>query len=176
MQRCTQTAGQSVLEHGFSVNRYFHDLIQEQPTLEWRLPDWFSEHRQTLLDRLHSLDVIDRYTVYHDCGKPYCRVLDEQGQHFPNHAALSRQIYLDLTGDTIAADLIGWDMVLHVCTAKQLDEYLKLWSLQDRVTLLLVALSEIHSNARMFDGVGSTSFKIKWKRLNKRGKQILKSI
>lgn len=42
------------------------------------------------------------------------------------------------------------------------------------LTLLLVGLAEIHSNAKMFGGLDSTSFKIKWKNINQRGKQIIK--
>lgn len=174
MQRCSQTKGQSVLQHGFSVNDFFHDLVSDAPRRQWRLPDWFIQHREQLLTSLHPIDIIDRYTVYHDCGKPYCLDLDDIGQHFPDHANISKNIYLALTRDQTVADLIGWDMVLHTCTAKELEQYLSIWSPQDAATLLLVALSEIHSNAAMFGGIESTSFKIKWKRLNKRGRQVCK--
>jgi hypothetical protein len=171
MLRCSQTESQNVLEHGFSVNHYFHDLISDRQ-LEWRVPDWYEKHREQLLSELHLLHVIDHYTIFHDCGKPYCLTLDERGQHFPNHAAQSQDIYLALTHNSTVSNLIGWDMVLHTCTSKGLDDYLNIWSPQDAATLLLVALSEIHSNAAMFGGIDSTSFKIKWKRLNKRGKQV----
>jgi hypothetical protein len=40
-------------------------------------------------------------------------------------------------------------------------------------TLLLSALAEVHSNANMFGGIDSTSFKIKWKHLDKRGKKAV---
>jgi len=43
-------------------------------------------------------------------------------------------------------------------------------------TLLLTGLAEIHSNAEMFGGIESTSFKIKWKQINKRGKKISRII
>lgn len=172
MQRCPQTQSQSVLEHGFSVNRHLHDLISEKPQLEWKLPPWWEQYRDRLLVARHDQQIVDHYTVYHDCGKPYCLTWDEKGKHFPNHAELSKQIYYDLTGDQTVADLIGWDMKLHTVTSKELDEYLKTWSKEDAATLLLAALSEIHSNAAMFGGINSTSFKIKWKRLRQRGKQL----
>lgn len=40
------------------------------------------------------------------------------------------------------------------------------------IALLLTGLAEIHANASMFGGLESTSFKIKWKHLDKRGRQI----
>lgn len=40
-------------------------------------------------------------------------------------------------------------------------------------TNLIAGLSEIHANASMFGGIDSTSFKIKWKQISKRGKKIL---
>jgi len=43
---------------------------------------------------------------------------------------------------------------------------------EEAATLLLTGLAEIHSNAEMFGGIESTSFKIKWKQINKRGKKI----
>lgn len=42
------------------------------------------------------------------------------------------------------------------------------------ITLLITGLSEIHSNAKMFGGTDSTSFKIKLKSITQRGKQIFK--
>jgi hypothetical protein len=42
------------------------------------------------------------------------------------------------------------------------------------LTLLVTSLCELHSNASMFGGIESTSFKIKYKQLDKRGNQVLK--
>ena len=176
MHRCAQTKGQSVLEHGFSVNRYLHDLLKPTPDYEWKLPECFDLYREQLLDALYSLSIIDRYTIYHDCGKPYCVTDDASGTHFPDHAKVSQEIYQALSDDPIVSNLISWDMVLHTCTAKELDEYLKIWSPSDAATLFIVALCELHSNAAMFGGIESTSFKIKYKRLKKRGKQICKHL
>jgi len=65
-------------------------------------------------------------------------------------------------------------MVLHTCTADQLATKLSEWSSEHAFSLLVAALCELHANAKMFGGIESTSFKIKWKKLNKRGKQIVK--
>jgi hypothetical protein len=43
-------------------------------------------------------------------------------------------------------------------------------------TLLLAALSEIHANSTMFGGMDSTSFKIKWKALNRLGNAYLRNL
>lgn len=44
------------------------------------------------------------------------------------------------------------------------------------VALLLTGLAEVHANASMFGGIESTSFKIKWKNLDKRGRAIAKAV
>ncbi len=65
-------------------------------------------------------------------------------------------------------------MCIHQCSATEIDEMCKIWSIKDAFTLLLAALAEIHSNSRMFGGENSDSFKIKFKKLEQRGKQICK--
>lgn len=45
-------------------------------------------------------------------------------------------------------------------------------SRKDVCTLMLTALAELHSNANMFGGIESTSFIIKWKKLQKLGNII----
>jgi hypothetical protein len=46
----------------------------------------------------------------------------------------------------------------------------------EAISLLITGLCELHSNAQMFGGIESTSFKIKWKHLSKMGKRILEQI
>ena len=68
-------------------------------------------------------------------------------------------------------------VVIHTATAEEIDKKLEEdWTEQDACTLLLAALAEIHSNAKMFGGIDSTSFKMKWKQLDRRGKQICKKL
>jgi hypothetical protein len=111
---------------------------------------------------------MEQYHVYHDLGKPYCRTVDEDGrQHFPDHARISASIWRASGGDPLIGDLIERDMDMHTLKPAQAAEY----SRMDLVpALLLTALAELHANAEMFGGIESTSFKIKWKALNKLGR------
>lgn len=197
MHTCEQTAGQTVFQHGTSVCEHTFDLIARlkgeagNPSFEWRLPDCIVRDGSKILESLHSEEIISTYTRLHDIGKPLCRTVDEQGRaHFPDHANVSRACFLAAGGDPIAANLIGWDMVLHQEKAEEIalrlqggyfaaadkswERGYQPWTKQDACTLLIVALSELHSNARLFGGIESTSFKIKWKQLSKRGNQICK--
>ena len=67
-------------------------------------------------------------------------------------------------------------MVLHTIKSDEVEDFIKNNSIKTVITLLVTALCELHSNASMFGGTESTSFKIKFKQLDKRGKQILKLI
>jgi hypothetical protein len=62
------------------------------------------------------------------------------------------------------------DMDIHILSADALKEFSER---PEAISLLITGLAEIHSNASMFGGIESTSFKIKWKHLNKRGRQLL---
>jgi hypothetical protein len=175
MTACEQTAGMSVLRHGELVRDHFQYLIahlREQAPLmgEWKLPDWIADPR--LLDRLLADDIIETYALYHDCGKPSVRTVDEEGrQHFPDHAAASARVWREIGGDEKVARLIGMDMDIH--TIKDVD-VAAFAARPEAATLILVGLSEIHANASMFGGVESVSFKMKWKQIDKRGRAILK--
>jgi hypothetical protein len=183
MRNCHQTAGQSVLAHGESVCDHFFSLLDHlKGTVDlagevWRLPDWLDTYRAKLLDNLHPEGRLRLYTTYHDCGKPYCRQIDKVTgeQRFPDHAKVSRYIWACVGGNDIVGHLIGEDMVIHLASAEDIDfKVQNEWSCEDSVTLLLAALAEIHSNAKMFGGVGSISFKMKFKQVEKRGRRICK--
>jgi len=125
------------------------------------------------------------YTILHDCGKPYCIEIDDEGRrHFPNHADVSADVYSQLfdksdfskeitSQDGTVSHLIRHDMDIHLLKSDGVEEFCKN---PYHITLLLVGLSELHSNSNMFGGLDSTSFKIKWKSINQRGKQIFKII
>ena len=76
MQHCPQTETQSVYQHGVSVKTHIFQLIEYLDTGQisgnWRLPEWLSQYRTQLREKLLPLDLIEEYTVFHDCGKPYC--------------------------------------------------------------------------------------------------------
>lgn len=191
MIKCEQAQGQSVYQHGVSVYQYLEDLVYNlenendiypfhNSKSNWKLPDWIFQYKTEILSNLHEEEIISKYLHYHDVGKPYCREVDSEGKvHFPNHAEVSKKLFLEAGGCEVAANLIGWDMKIHACSSVEIDEMCKIWTVEDACTLLLASLAELHSNARMFsDGhtnvLESTSFKIKYKQLDRRGKQICK--
>lgn len=179
MKSCEQTSGQSVLQHGISVKNYTFDIINHLRhntplKYEWKLPDWVYENKDLLLLSLPSDKTLKYYTVLHDCGKSYCLEIDSDGKkHFPNHADVSYRTFSEIFDDKAAADLIRHDMDIHLLKSDRVESFCQN---EYCLTLLLVGLVEIHSNAKMFGDLDSTSFKIKWKNLNQRGKQIIKTI
>ena len=177
MESCQQTHGMNVLQHGLSVNMYFHDLrnhiLKGTPLeFEWKLPEWIND--PFLWDSLIDLEHLNQYQIYHDCGKPFCLTIDEEGKsHFPNHAEVSSIIWRSLGKPEIETYLMAHDMDIHLLKSENLDEFC---NLPHALTLLLTGFCEIHSNSSMFGGIDSTSFKIKWKKINKLGNKIIQSI
>lgn len=178
MRQCPQTETQSVYQHGLSVKEHMFQLIDmlrtNQPLENWKLPDWLLQYREPILEQLFPDAIIEEYTIHHDCGKPYCLTYDADGKrHFPNHAETSYHTWLSAGGSEAAAKLMKMDMMIHTIKANDLDEFI----LQpEAITLLLAGLAEIHANSRMFGGFDSTSFKIKWSQINKRGKAICQKL
>jgi hypothetical protein len=175
MRSCNQTAGMTVFEHGEMVRDYYRDLIghlRDRRPLQfaWRLPNWIFD--PALIEDLPSDEVMAEYHLFHDCGKPLCRTVDEEGrQHFPDHAAVSEAAWLSAGGSSEIGALIGMDMDMHLLKGEDVEAFAR--QPQAR-PLLLTALSEVHANASMFGGIESVSFKMKWKHLDKRGKAILR--
>jgi len=179
MYRCQQMSGQSIYQHGCAVRDHtfqiiYHLRFQKELTQDWKLPEWLVTHRQLILKNLMDDSIIREYTTYHDCGKPYCQIIDQEGKnHFPNHAEVSAQIWLAAGGCPVAAKLMGMDMMVHTMKAADIDQFILH---PEACTLLIVGLAEVHANAKMFGGIDSTSFKIKWNQINKRGKIILEKL
>lgn len=175
MKTCEQMPGLSVLQHGQMVcDRYFELLAHlrdgEPLRTEWRLPDWVSDPR--ILERQMPEATVGAYAVFHDCGKPRCLTIDEDGRRrFPDHAAVSKRVWLENGGDPEVGELIGMDMDVHLLKDAGVEEFA---ARPQAATLLLVGLSEVHANASLFGGVDTDSFKMKWKTLDKRGRAILK--
>jgi hypothetical protein len=131
-----------------------------------------------ILSKLFDDEIMDAYTLYHDCGKPYCRTVDAEGkQHFPDHANVSHQVWTKIFPDkpntALIGNLIKMDMDIHCLKSEQLEAFAER---PEAISLLITGLCEIHANASMFGGIESTSFKIKWKQIDKRGRQILGKI
>jgi hypothetical protein len=179
MKACPQTASQSVIEHGISVKNYLMDLLDylEHGTAlkyEWKIPEWLLDNRDLIIKSLPDENTLKLYTILHDIGKPFCLEIDEEGRrHFPNHAQVSYETFIKFYDDPIAADLILHDMDIHTIKSEGVAEFSKT---PHAITLLISGLAEIHSNAKMFGGIDSTSFKIKHKCISKRGKQIINLI
>lgn len=160
MKSCPQTDTQSVFQHGIAVWKMTKRLLDKKLD-GLRIPEWFHQIKPS---DLFPLDKIKKYTIFHDCGKPDCITIIDGKRHFPNHAEISYQVFKEF--DPEVADLIRDDMVMH------LKGELPNWERRHALTLLIVALAEIHANAEMFGGIDSDSFKIKWKRINQKGKQL----
>ncbi len=141
---------------------------------QWKLPDWIYEEKDFILQHLENRKTLKIYTIMHDCGKPLCIKIDPEGKrHFPNHAEVSYQTFVKFYDDPVAAHLILHDMDIHTLKSEGVEEFSKS---PYAITHLIVGLAEIHSNAKMFGGIDSTSFKIKHKCISKRGKQIINLI
>lgn len=176
MEVCELSPGHSVLQHGEAVWYHLFQLILtlQENKLEklkgWQIPHWLIAHREQILARLLPLHILWEYTTYHDCGKPYCLTIDQQGKrHFPNHTQMSHDKWLEVGGNPLVANLMLQDMVIHTVKAVELD---KLSQKPEAISLLLAGLAEIHANAKMFGGIESDSFKIKFKQINRRGRAI----
>ena len=124
-------------------------------------------YRTQLRDALMPRQIIDEYTLFHDCGKPYCP--SDGKRKFPNHTEVSYLIWLGVGGHLSAARLMRMDMQIHTMKA---DEVPSFCTQPEAPTLLLAGLAEIHANAEMFGGGTSVSFKIKWKQIDRRGRAI----
>jgi len=180
MKNTEQMKGLSVYQHGEMVRDYFLDLYMylkgSKLKSTWKLPEWIDDNKEFLLQEIEKFDLfkIFDYHLYHDCGKPYCLKIDEDGKrHFPDHANVSSKVWKEIDGDEFVGQLIQQDMDIHLLKDAGVEEFCKR---NHAIVLLLTGLSELHANSSMFGGIESTSFKIKWKNLNKRGKAIIKNL
>lgn len=181
MKACEQRSGQNIWQHGESVKDYLMDLIKflRDPhyvcKYTWRFPQWLLRHSKELLERLPADEILEKYAFWHDCGKPFCKIQDGNGKaHYPNHAKVSGAIFRELYPEQEEiAVLIEMDMDIHMLSSAEVQEFS---SRPQAIALLLAGLAEVHSNAELFGGITSDSFKIKWKQLEKRGGAICKNL
>lgn len=151
--------------------RYTNKLLNKDYT-KFRLPQWWEQYEDKIHANLHDFKTIKHYTIFHDIGKPFCLEIDSEGKrHFPNHAQKSKEIWDSFFPDrTDTSRLIANDMAFHTMSA---EDILGLGlSEKDLCTLLITSLAELHSNADMFGGIESDSFKIKFKKWTKTAQRI----
>ncbi len=176
MANTMQSSTQTVLEHCLSVNSCFWMLVDHlQQGTEipgwWKIPAW-AKAMTDLLDQ--DSDTISEYLCFHDCGKPFCQTTDDWGAtHFPNHARVSHDIWIEAGGSVEVALLMLHDMDFHTMRADTMEAFC---SLPFTPTLMLAGLAEIHANAELFGGPDSPGFKIKCEHAKRRGGQAARLI
>lgn len=153
------------------------DYLQKIISGNWenlKIPDWLQENHPYIISNLHNIAVLKEYSINHDCGKHLVKTIDSEGKpHYPGHEESSCNYWLEHYPDkTEVSWLILNDMFFHTCSSDELNNT-KL-SQKDLFSLLITALAEIHANASLFGGIDSTSFKIKYKQINRRGAQLCK--
>jgi peptidyl-tRNA hydrolase len=181
MKTCEQRSGQNIWEHGESVRDHLMDLLKflrdsrYTSKYTWRYPQWLLSHSRELLGCLPPDHVLEKYALWHDCGKPFCKVQDENGKvHYPDHAKVSASIFRELYPEQEdVATLIEMDMDIHLLPADGIEEFC---TRPQAIALLLTAVAEVHANAELFGGITTDSFKIKWKHLGRRGASICKRL
>jgi hypothetical protein len=151
--------------------------IRNSPLSLYPLPTWFTDRENTdiISASLPPKYILHKYTLFHDIGKPYCKVVDDEGKvHFPNHAEISAKKYLELfPWEKEVAELIRQDMIIHTIKEEGMENFSRN---KHAIALLLVGLAEVLSNAYMFGGHESESFKIKFKQIEKRGNSLFRKL
>lgn len=173
-----QTENQSILEHGLSVNKYYKDLIKlletNESVFEWKIPTWLSSD---LLSMVYDDKTMYLYHKFHDIGKPYCLIIDDDDKrHFPDHANKSHEIFSKYFNNPVVAELIRNDMRIHLMKPSEVEDFVLSNENKFILSLLITSLCELHSNASMFGGINSVSFKIKFKSIEKIGSRIINKI
>lgn len=174
MRGCEQAPGWSIFHHGIDVacrykdlHEWFQDHKTRRPMHAWDLPTATIEHLDDLWTYARDPHRTRAYHVYHDCGKPFTLMIDEQGRRrFPNHAEVSARIFRQIfPDDEENAPLVEQDMLCHTLKGEAADKFARS---PDAPTLIFTAWAELHSNAeRVFGGLESVSFKIKQKKLTR---------
>jgi hypothetical protein len=135
------------------------------------VPEWFFTAPKLELTR-DGRATLWRYLEHHDCGKPFVVIEDETGRsHFPGHADKSAEIWRLVGGSAVEARLMARDMELHTMSADAVPTFA---ADPDAPLLLVAALGSLWANAADFGGVASSSFKMKLKHLDRRGRAICK--
>lgn len=67
----------SVYDHGVSVlkeTKKIINILSDKNIISHKLvPDFLFQHRDQILSNLVDYKTLYLYTLYHDCGKPFCK-------------------------------------------------------------------------------------------------------
>lgn len=156
------------MRHGEMVWEEFKKLIDTK-----FIGTFLEQYSDKILNLLYDENIIKEYCIYHDIGKPKSLIIDEDGKkHYPNHANISSNLYKKYNQNNpdveIISRLIKHDMDIHTLSFEEIIKNTNTES--ELVSLLVVSLAETHANRLMF---GEQSFKIKIKKLQQKGKEIL---
>jgi hypothetical protein len=178
-----QTENQTIMEHGYSINRYMMDLLQylsnpETSRYNWdgQLPDVMVLFGKEISAKIHPIKDMWDYTIFHDCGKPICQQIIDGKYHFPDHANKSSHVARRKGMNDTVCHLIQHDMDLHTIKAEDMPALIKLLSEEDLISLLVVAFASLMSNAEQHGGTSVDSYKIKHKKLCSRAKIIMSHV
>lgn len=173
MEECHQSAHETVWQHCQSVAKTYFSIL-ETPE-KFQLPPIIKDNWNRLTQNQADPAIVREYLTWHDCGKPACVSLVDGRISFPNHAEVSENLFRKAGGNPESAKFIGLDMVFHLVKPSQVAadlQSLKLTTIET-MTLLLTAWAALFSNAEMFGGTNSESFKIKYSQLTARSKKVL---
>lgn len=183
MKETKQNSKQTIWDHGIDVSlrqkNMISNLMDSNIKLEYNyvLPEFYDKLKLLFKNNSSKIDINDIYIygLYHDCGKPFCLKIDENGRnHFPNHEIISYQKWKEYSNNDFIAELIKYDMVLHKSKKEDLEKIGNELTNIQWIILMITGICEIHSNAEMFGGIDSTNFKIKYKKFIKNSQFILK--
>jgi hypothetical protein len=172
MQACLQAPHLNMHQHGESVHHQYKELLLAlgNDAVEYKeLRDVYAKYA----GKLPSPEILERYHIYHDCGKHLCLTIDEATgkRQFPNHAEISSKQYATIfPEDGFTKQLIAMDMDFHILRG---DDLLKTCRSPFAPILYFTAWAEVNANAEMFGGRQSESYKIKRSRLIQAGKKLL---
>ena len=179
MKSTEQMEGLSVYDHGIMVNDMYNKIIDNIDCLDTvfdKVPKWLSENSDYIKTELEKFDknIIETYLIMHDIGKVDTLTIDENGRrHFPNHTQVSHDVWLELGGNEKVAKMMLHDMDFHLLKNVGIPDFMKN---ENFLLHMVVSFAEVVSNSFLFGGFESTSFKIKFKQLEKRGNAIFKLI
>lgn len=173
MIKVNQFTNLNILEHGLSVRKHFTQIITDLDSANYsryELPDKLIQNWHLIRKQLYKQNVLSMYQIYHDCGKPFCITMGEDGkQRFPDHANVSyetfKKYFPDVKDKDIIANLIKNDMVFHSGTMEQIGAFIATEDKKTVFTLWMTSLAELYANKEMFDSDNQLSFKIKYKKL-----------